>query len=335
MDSIPQTGQNFQSEHIPYNGTSAPDLHSEGKGLDIIKDNSYRPTQDAGYKAYIGHLRKKIQSKPKYLTPEYNEWRDQVKKELSRVRLISKAVRFDSCGDLKHYVCKCCGHKKPAVHHCELRICPECGELTATKLFFQVKDVIEEWQSQKELYTGYQFKHIILTMAPEKGKPFIDNLRYYVKKAKSRQNAFRLYLKRRFKRFAVLGAYEVGPVSGMLHIHLFAYVPWLNKAELEKVWQNGFVRAVTVKDYRQVLNVCSYVVKFFKGDQIAITPDLAVKVERAFTKVRRIFTWGAFYKRVRLRPLNRRKLTCPLCSGHSFEIQSFPGLKVKDVVFRE
>lgn len=241
---------------------------------------------------------------PRYLTDSYATFRKGVVKELKLKGLGRKATRWDMCGTAVRYKCGC-GHIHFGKFSCGLRTCPECADKTARSMYRQFKEVLTDWKC----VPGWKWKHITLTTINNGG-----NGRELIKRMKRGQARVRRYFKETYgKDVAGIGGLEFGD-NGMIHFHLAVYVPWLNRDYLwKKVWRLGFISIKTLKSNKQLLNVVSYAIRFFKGDKLLITPEQAVSYEIVLKGFRRIFTFGRLYGRVRVRAVFNRYYSCPNC----------------------
>lgn len=267
--------------------------------IELITNKSYSEHK-------LTEIRNKYSGKKAiYRSEYYQEWRKHYGKSLKASGFYSQSVRWKECGDHIQYRCNC-GNIEPGTKRCGLRECPDCADLRAMKVFFQMKRLIPGLR-QKYKYA----KHIILTSARYKNA----SLRSDMKRVKSRQNSIRLFFKRHLINYAVLGTYEFGGKNQMVHIHMLVFTNlWINKKELTAIWKLGHIKIKAIRSNKQVLNTCAYAVRFITKGKL-INPQKLLEIHRALIKMRRQFTWGDLYGKLKIVIQSFRKRICPICSG--------------------
>ena len=299
--------------------------HGQGSGLEYITDNMNGLSafmQDRSFRRQL----KGLKGKGKYNTKEYETWRSEVGRLMRKGGMWSKSERFGMCGDVKTFSCKC-GHKESGSHRCGIRICPECAERQSVNLFFQVKRMVQELG--QGCGSHYQFRHIVLTTVND----YTRSRREYVREVREGLSRVRRYFRNTFNDFGVLYSYEFGSSHLACHVHILAYCPWIDEGELRKAWGNGYIKVKRCESDRQIGNVVAYALRFYKGNELIITPSQAVECERAMRGFRRLGTWGMFKGKVRVRPVASRFIhkVCPVCSARMVGT-IHRGVKVRELV---
>ncbi len=254
-------------------------------------------------------------------------YRQQTTNRLRDYYYENRAVRFEKCGSTG-FVYKCgCGKVTHGHFKCEMRICPECAEKNAFKLFKEFKGMIERLNLINSAGHNYRFRHIVLTCP-------VQDLFYDVNKVFTRIEYIRQYLYEKFhKNWGGIVGFEIGHKNLMCHFHLLLYCPFIPKPEIEKKWRLGYVwigLANKKNDLNKALyNVCLYVTGFKhrKGGGKVHDPETLVNIELALKGKRRIKTWGMFYNR--LKPKLTKLFLCPDCCG----LMKLTGIKENGMIY--
>lgn len=119
---------------------------------------------------------------------------------------------------------------------------------------------------------------------------------------------------------------ETSP-SGMVHVHILYWGPWVDKADLEKYWEartGAYVSDVRLVDVENglegaVRECTKYVIK-----GIDVEPHIAVETLRLLKGQRRVRTYGCFYRLAPEIPHHSLE-DCPMCGER---VTLYPGDKL-------
>ena len=244
------------------------------------------------------------------LNERLKAWRGAVYNGLKYYGLNSKATRWAYCNrSFQAFTCEC---GKVAYKHsgCKLRTCPDCSKKASLKLFYRIKPFLNNVSNTRG--AEYSFKHIVLTCK-------VDTLNIDVNNCFKQLKKVNLYLKKKYAdknrrvKYSALIGFEIGKGRNC-HFHIIAYIPFINKQELEKSWALGFSwieQLNTEQDISKALyNTCLYVIGFKGKSGLLPEPYLLSRLEYLLTGKRRVILWGSWYNIKRI--VKKFILICPV-----------------------
>lgn len=279
---------------------------------------------------------------------DYHEWRLLVSDALRDAGYITDADSFWDCAadqptyfiphhrtlpddtDTKSlYVCLSDrNHRVKAVRcTCHLRICPDCAKRASARLLARYMPKCRELILRRS--TRYQFRKVVLTTDLDLRSP--DVAIQYQKLRKLVPKLFDSLLLDTWRyNQGVIVSDEFGPEGHKLHFHVIFYGSWLeNRAGYEKTisseWSRltdghgeitwiGLVKPADVEN--EVVEALKYATKFWKSDTdgnvIRLDPELVVILHELLDGVRRVRSYGIFYK---LPAPADRDPVCPDCQS--------------------
>ena len=237
---------------------------------------------------------------------------------------IAAANRFVDCGTPgKGWVGTCATDPTHTeVYHpfsCMLRICPTCAGRRAAQLAAAVEEPIEDLVNSSP--PGYSLKHVIFTTSVELTSN-VDDLRAVVKLYRIGVREIIQSMFPRDKKMGGLIGAEFGENGRKLHFHVLLLSRYINKAELERRWEQitggagrwTFIRKlVLVSD--GLAEICKYVTKPTAGSGENLELVL-VQLHFVLKGIRRLQAFGVFFKMDR--DENECSGVCPDCGGVLF-----------------
>lgn len=242
--------------------------------------------------------------------------RNEIANALWDQTLYDEAINYEDCGT-KGLVFKCmnpCHDYRGYVPlRCDLRICPNCGERFASKIFVKYVNPIKFRLSHPK--KTYSLKFLTLTKVYE-GK--FQNSEEFRKEMKKFNKNVRIVMNKLFPKSSNSGGISVLEVGKNfnIHAHIVVYGRYYPQNYLSKFWKK-VTRDSFIVDIRRVKgkthSVLGYLIKYIvKPCNFNDASDYAVYL-KALKSVRRVHSFGIFYN-TKL-PEKDKFMRCPYCDN--------------------
>ncbi|MBZ9572564.1 protein rep [Patescibacteria group bacterium] len=199
--------------------------------------------------------------------------------------------------------CKQCGQRYLVPLRCNLRTCPYCASDRARKVYQEVSNTIRQIKREK----GYTLKLITFGYGTE------GNIRSAIKKSKKAFKKIWHNLLEMEGSGAVI-TFELGEKNNSVHIHCLYYGGFIRRKDLIKEWKRltgkWYVDIRMARGKQAIKEVIKYIGKAL----LDLSHKEGYKIEMALRGLRRLVTYGIFYKRI-----TGNKNICPICHSSSWK----------------
>lgn len=212
--------------------------------------------------------------------------------------------KLQNCGNKVVILeCKQCGNRHLVPIGCGLRTCPYCASDRARKVYREIQEKIKHIQRKK----GYRLKIITLSYGTE------GDIRSAIEKSKEAFKKIWHNLLEKESTGAVI-TIELGEENLSVHLHCLYYGPFIPRNDLIKEWKRlagkWYVDIRKAEGKKAIKEVIKYI-----GKGILNLPyETLFQIEIALKGVRRLVTYGIFYKRI-----TGNKNICPVCHSSSWK----------------
>lgn len=216
---------------------------------------------------------------------------------------------------------------------CDLRICPDCAARHTARLAARyIPKAVELATSGGR----YHLRHIVFTTkidltsdTPEKIQAQVKRYAKLPRQAMSIVQAHGESIGRSYKTIGCIQSFEFGTDGLKLHFHVIQYGDYLPQKELSEAWSTvtgneasvTYIRAIDTsspeKIQSDVIETLKYSVKFWSIDKetneyVYLDPTVMPHLLRVLKGVRRVISWGCFYK---LPKPEKEPLCCKDCDS--------------------
>lgn len=205
-------------------------------------------------------------------------------------------------------------YQRVIVPSCGLSYCPMCASARAAEVAAEYTPVVQDALNASP--DDYELRHIVLTTPYSIRHSQINKLTRTIwrKMVFCLETAWGLR-QRHWKDFdfGVLGGWEFGEDSHLLHGHLMVLSPWIDQQRLADCWEEatgGTCKIVYIRKVKGVEKGVKEVTKY-ATKLTAMPPALIPALHRVLAGQRRIRAYGAFYARLDKQPDEPQ--TCPVC----------------------
>jgi len=213
-------------------------------------------------------------------------------------------VRIESDGkEVIILECKECGQWHIVKKGCHLRTCPYCASDMARKVYREVSNTIRQIKRKE----GYTLKLITFGYGTE------GNIRTAIKKSKEAFTKIWHNLLEMEGAGAVLTV-ELGGKNNSVHIHCLYYGGFISRKNLIKEWERltgkWYIDIRMARGKKAIKEVIKYIGKAL----LNLSYEEGYKIEMALQGLRRLVTYGIFYKRI-----TGVRHFCPVCHSSSWK----------------
>lgn len=247
-------------------------------------------------------------------------WRREAAARLFAAGLFKQADDLASCSDPERaWQALACPDDQthfyePVVPSCKLPYCPMCAHARAAEIASEYAPVVQDALNASP--DDYELRHVVLTTPYSIHHSHIDKLTRTIwqKMIYCLETLWGLR-QRHWKDFdfGVLGGWEFGEDSHLLHGHLMVLSPWIDIHRLKDCWEEstgGTCQVVYVRRVNGVENGVKEVTKY-ATKLTAMPPALIPALHRILAQKRRIRAYGAFYAKLEKQVTEPQ--TCPTC----------------------
>lgn len=233
-------------------------------------------------------------------------WREQIYQSLLDMSMYPEARKWRDCGQ-KGIVLRCQNnpdHTYYVPFHCDLRICPVCGNRYAARIRKQYRAALEEL-GRISRRNGKNLKLLTLTKRSD-NELTPESIRDFQKK-----------VGRMIRKFydGGLSVREVGKGFN-LHAHAIVFGEYVPQAELSKAWLKltGDSQVIDIRRVKRRKIPLTYILKYISKPCKFDRPEDYVVYLKAIRGTRRVHSYGALYG---IKPSESRKdrALCPQCGG--------------------
>lgn len=249
-------------------------------------------------------------------------WRNTAALHLIEADLVRQANDLMDCSDpQRSWQEKVCAadpqhYRAVIVPSCKLPYCPMCARARAAEVARDYEPIVQDALNASP--DDYELRHIVLTTPYHVMHKDMDRIAgdiwnktiYCLEMLFGlRQRHWSLF------DFGLLGGYEYGEGSHLLHIHLLVLCPWVDKIRLSECWDTatgGRCQIVKVRRVNSVTEGVKEVTKY-ATKLTELPPQFVPTLHKVLSRKRRIRAFGAFAGH--LEKNEAHEMTCPVCTG--------------------